>query len=155
MILVALLLIGSDELGGTLQSDDHDWLDVTDTATLAGELKVELINGFVPICGDAFEVLTAGTLSGAFDAVTLTGFPSDLIILVTYANNSVVLEVVELTPGDCDEDSDVDLLDFACFVDCFTGPGGGILPGCEVLDFDGDGDVDLLDYAEFQILVGP
>ncbi len=74
---------------------------------------------------------------------------------MTYSDNSVLLEVVEPTPGDCDEDSDVDMFDFACFVDCMTGPGGGLLPDCEGLDFDEDGDVDLLDFAEFQKLVSP
>jgi len=141
------------EIGGTTQGVDFDSLEVSGTATLAGELTVELIGGYVPVAGEAFEVLTGGSLSGTFDTVTLPGLPSDLNMVVTYPGNSVVLEVVALIPGDCDDDGDVDLLDFACFVDCFTGPGGGILPGCEGLDFDDDGDVDLLDYGVFQQLV--
>ena len=49
--------------------------------------------------------------------------------------------------GDLDGDEDVDLDDFASFADCFDGPGGSIVTGCECSDFDGDGDVDLADYS--------
>ena len=78
----------------------------------------------------------------------------DLNMVLTYSSNAVVLEAVALTPGDCDVDGDVDGLDFACFVGCMAGPGGGIPPGCEALDFDGDGDIDLLDFGIFQTLFG-
>ncbi len=37
------------------------------------------------------------------------------------------------------------------FLDCVTGPSGGLLGGCEKLDFDGDGDVDFDDFGVFQI----
>lgn len=55
------------------------------------------------------------------------------------------------TPGDCDGDGDVDLVDFADFQLCFTGPGGSVSAGCECADFDGDGDVDLTDFGSFQL----
>ena len=53
------------------------------------------------------------------------------------------------TPGDCDDDGDVDLIDYACFIDCLTGPGGGLLSGCDPFDTDVDGDVDLHDFGAF------
>ena len=53
--------------------------------------------------------------------------------------------------GDLDEDCDVDLLDFAGFVDCMSGPEGGVFVGCQPFDFDGDDDVDSADFAVFQI----
>jgi hypothetical protein len=62
----------------------------------------------------------------------------------------------EMGTGDCDDDGDVDLTDFGAFQLCFTGPGGGIAPGCECADFDGDGDVDLTDFGGFQLaFTGP
>ena len=55
-------------------------------------------------------------------------------------------------PGDCDCDGDVDLHDFADFVTCLEGPGGGLpQPDCACFDLDGNGDVDLNDFAGFQL----
>ena len=53
-------------------------------------------------------------------------------------------------PSDWDNDTDVDLPDFAEFALCFTGPDGGIPPGCDAVDFDCDNAVDLGDFALFQ-----
>jgi WD40 repeat protein len=55
------------------------------------------------------------------------------------------------TPGDTDGDGDVDLVDFAQFQLCFTGPGAPLADGCDSVDFDNDNDVDLADFGEFQL----
>ena len=52
-------------------------------------------------------------------------------------------------PCDFDHDGEVNLDDYAWFEDCMTGPGGGILSGCDSTDLDDDGDVDLADFAVF------
>jgi hypothetical protein len=59
--------------------------------------------------------------------------------------------------GDLDSDGDVDLMDYAGFQLCFTGPGGGpVGPDCARAEFDNDGDVDLADYGAFQVaFMGP
>jgi hypothetical protein len=59
--------------------------------------------------------------------------------------------------GDCDDDGDVDLVDFGSLQLCFTGPGGGpIAEGCECADSDSDDDVDLVDFGQFQLeFTGP
>lgn len=54
-------------------------------------------------------------------------------------------------PGDTDGDGDVDLVDFAAFQLCFTGPGGSAADQCNSVDFDDDGDVDLADFGAFQL----
>jgi hypothetical protein len=59
-------------------------------------------------------------------------------------------------PGDFDRDGDVDLVDFAQFQLCYTGPreaGTASLlePGCELADFDNDWDTDLVDFGEFTL----
>ncbi len=59
-----------------------------------------------------------------------------------------------IVPGDCDEDGDVDLADYACFFECESGVGGGVDPNCETYDFDVDDDVDLTDWGRFQVLFG-
>ena len=48
--------------------------------------------------------------------------------------------------GDCDQDGDVDLDDFAQFAGCLDGPGGGLEPGCGCFDFNTSGHVDLADF---------
>jgi hypothetical protein len=54
-------------------------------------------------------------------------------------------------PFDSDGDGDVDLIDFADFADCLTGPDSGLtLPCLETHDADGDDDADLADLAGFQ-----
>ncbi|HEY3244119.1 MAG TPA: PEP-CTERM sorting domain-containing protein, partial [Phycisphaerae bacterium] len=53
-------------------------------------------------------------------------------------------------PGDSDGDNDIDLVDIAAFANAFSGPGGIIAAGGEIMDFDADGDVDLLDFAELR-----
>jgi hypothetical protein len=53
-------------------------------------------------------------------------------------------------PGDWDGDGDIDLTDYAQFVQCLTGPDAGVLaPGCNTFDLDADLDVDLHDAAGF------
>jgi hypothetical protein len=54
---------------------------------------------------------------------------------------------------DLDDDADVDLVDFAEFQLCFTGPGQFITADdpCALADNDLDGDVDLADFSAFQL----
>lgn len=65
------------------------------------------------------------------------------------ASLTFLFHIVSLT-GDCDEDGDIDLVDFGSFQLCFSGAGPAA-PGCECADFDQDGDVDLIDFGEFQL----
>ena len=68
--------------------DQFDRVLVGGTATLGGALAVSLADNFVPVPGDSFQILTAGTLAGTFAAVTA---PAGMA--VTYSNNSVYLVV--------------------------------------------------------------
>lgn len=53
--------------------------------------------------------------------------------------------------GDADADGDLDLLDYAVYLNCVTGPDGDELgPECEIFDSEPDGDVDLIDFKQFQ-----
>ena len=69
-------------------TNQFDRVLVGGTATLGGALAVSLVNNFVPVPGDRFQILTAGTLAGTFSAVTA---PAGMA--VTYSNNSVYLVV--------------------------------------------------------------
>ncbi len=50
-------------------------------------------------------------------------------------------------PGDHDVDGDFDLVDYARFHGCLSGPAVAPAAGCDVFDVDGDGDVDLQDWG--------
>jgi hypothetical protein len=54
-------------------------------------------------------------------------------------------------PGDADGDGDLDLVDFAEFQLCFSGPTMQASPECSCSDMDGNGTVDLVDFGEFQL----
>ncbi|MCG3126023.1 MAG: hypothetical protein CHACPFDD_00851 [Phycisphaerae bacterium] len=59
-------------------------------------------------------------------------------------------------PGDCDSNGRVDLVDFAGFAACVTGPDAPppLPDACRCFDLDRDEDVDLHDFAVFQVQFG-
>ncbi|MCP4593702.1 MAG: hypothetical protein GY842_23445 [bacterium] len=73
------------------------------------------------------------------------------------ADSNGIGDACEIGPGDCNGDQVVDLVDYAKFHECVTGPDAGpILPDCECVDMDGDDDVDLVDFRGFQeVFTGP
>ena len=58
------------EIGGTALGTQYDRLAVSGTLTLAGKLHIQMVNGFSPSAGDAFRVLTAGSVVGIFSEIT-------------------------------------------------------------------------------------
>lgn len=56
--------------------------------------------------------------------------------------------------GDCDDDGDITLADYACFAECALGPNEPVPSDCDVFDYDFDADVDLADFAGFQLSFG-
>jgi hypothetical protein len=63
--------------------------------------------------------------------------------------------------GNYDCDQTINLMDYAVWVGCVTGPAGRgsadppYPAGCEAFDFDADGDVDLRDFAGFELVMTP
>jgi uncharacterized repeat protein (TIGR03803 family) len=83
-------------INGTVASGNFDSLQVTGSATLAGNLNVTAGGGFVPTSGDSYKILTASSLTGTFDntsptiQTTQNNSPSGQS-LVSYSNNSATL----------------------------------------------------------------
>jgi len=99
----------------------------------------------IPLGGGFFLVKPA---FGTLEAVAVDETASNEVIYLGDEGNSM-LHV--LTPGflvgDFDEDGDVDQLDRAQFVSCFTGPASGpIDPACAPGDADVDDDIDCDDW---------
>lgn len=94
--------------------------------------------GAIHSTGGAFDL--SGTV-GQPDAGTLTGGAFEL--------NGAFW--IPLPPGDCEDDGDVDLIDYEQFRSCLTGPlGAGPSSACRCFDVDQSGAVDLCDVAVFQ-----
>ncbi len=76
------------ELGGTTPGTGYDQLAVHGAVTLAGTLNVSAINGFVPLNGNQFTVLTYNSRTGMFTQITGGQFSAaynanDLTLTVT------------------------------------------------------------------------
>lgn len=112
------------ELGGDVAGTQYDQLKVLGDVNLAGQLQIELIDGFTLLESDVFEILdVGGTLTGTF-----AGLPQgDLVGQFNGVNLYIRY--------DWGDGNDVAL---------YTDPSG--LGG----DFDGDGDVDGRDFLAWQ-----
>jgi adhesin HecA-like repeat protein len=61
------------EMGGLAVGSQFSAVNVTGTATLDGTLKLILTDGFVPVSGDLFQIMTFGSRSGTFATVDDNG----------------------------------------------------------------------------------
>jgi hypothetical protein len=59
----------SIELGGTTRGSQYDAIVASGNLSLSGVLQLSLINGFIPVAGDSFDILDWNTLSGAFSSL--------------------------------------------------------------------------------------
>ena len=138
------------ELRGGDNSDptrpQFDQLLVGRTATLDGELQIELVDRFLPRVGEEFVVLTAGSLQGTFDRVFSVGSTARLAWQVNYTPEKVQLTFAGLA-GDINLDGEVDDEDAALFTR-HLGRGSGSV--WRSGDFDFDGETTLLDLALLQ-----
>jgi hypothetical protein len=76
---------------------DHDRLEVTGDALLGGTLEVSLLGGFAPAWGDAFTVLTAGAIDGAFETLDLPEAPAGFVYEVEYTDIAATLTLARRT----------------------------------------------------------
>lgn len=81
-----------------------DAIAVEGPVLLGGTLNVSLIDGFIPIAGDTFTIITANFISGDFNLITLPKLPPPRFWEVLQDANSVTLHVGPVIPGDLDGD---------------------------------------------------
>ena len=84
------------EIGGRSAGLGYDRLQSSGAATLAGELNVALVNGFVPVAGDSFVVATFPSHTGAFADIHLPTLPPTLRWDPVVSATDVRLNVAEL-----------------------------------------------------------
>ena len=80
-------------LGGT-NSGQWGQLSAINGASLNGPLNIGLANGFVPVVGNQFRILSCANLSGSFTSTNMPGG-----IAVVYTNNGVILAVTNSVVG--------------------------------------------------------
>jgi hypothetical protein len=90
----------SIELGGRSVGVPYDRLAVTGQATLDGTLAISLIGGFSPLVGDSFQVLTFGSATGQFAAITGTNLGSGRLLVPTYNATDLTLTVAQMLQVD-------------------------------------------------------
>lgn len=129
------------ELGMT-DPNNADLLNVTGQLKAAGTLEVLLRSGASePQPGDAFNIIDAGSVSGAFGAVTLSALaPGNLWDLRELYTTGVVSV---LSASDAMNN----------FLSCLDGPNVAPTGGCGTEDQDADNDVDVHDLAAWQSCV--
>ncbi|MEZ6076974.1 MAG: hypothetical protein R3C56_15295 [Pirellulaceae bacterium] len=135
------------EIGGATPGSEHDQINHSGTAALAGTLDVQLIGGFTPSVGDSFVILSAsGGISGTFNSANLPPAPSGAGWHVDYGTTEAVVKpLMDLAQvssfnvgnGNSTTRSQINQLDVVfdghqvdIDIDAFTfekrGPGGGV-----------------------------
>jgi hypothetical protein len=102
------------ELAGTAPGAQYDRLVVAGSASLAGTLDVDLLDGFAPAAGNSFEIISAaGGVLGTFNNELLPALAPNLEWNVLYGSNTVTLQVsAPGLPGDYNDDGSVDAADY-------------------------------------------
>ena len=85
------------EIGGLIEGDEYDFLDVSGTANLAGTLEVALADLFTPETGDFFDILRADAIGTEFDILMLAPLDGNLFWDVEYLRDPIDFDVVRLT----------------------------------------------------------
>ncbi|CAG0951971.1 hypothetical protein PHYC_00247 [Phycisphaerales bacterium] len=99
------------EIAGLTPDTEFDRL-TANTASLNGTLFVRFMNGFHPLAGDTFTVLTTSNATGrtgTFSNVSVLDSLDGLVIEVLYGANSATVHVLQCTPcTPCDPDVNCD-----------------------------------------------
>ncbi len=133
-------LAGTTKADGTGAAGQYSAINVG-SATLDGNLNVFLVDGFTPLAGNTFQIIS-GTRTGTLNPVGLPVLSGGLAWDVQYNPASVILQVIAGLTADFDSDGDVDSLDLSIWESSF-GIGAGA-------DADGDGDSDGNDFLAWQ-----
>jgi len=135
------------ELAGTALGSQYDTLAVSGDLTLGGALDVDLLDGFTPLPGSVFQIVSAaGGVGGSFENALLPAL-SGANWQMRYSVNAVLLQVA-LT-GDYNFNGRVDAADYTLWRNSLGQIGIGL-----AADGDGDRQIDVDDYAVWKTHFG-
>ncbi|HVF73346.1 MAG TPA: autotransporter-associated beta strand repeat-containing protein [Chthoniobacterales bacterium] len=89
------------ELGGTTPGTGFDQVAVGGSASISGTLNLNLVNGFRPVVGQTFAILTSSSATGNFSTINSSGFT----VRSDVTNAGVVLTITSVDPGIADAPS--------------------------------------------------
>ncbi|WP_146441395.1 hypothetical protein [Botrimarina colliarenosi] len=154
---VGVATFGGDLATGKLvieidAAGQHDRVEVAGRAELDEQLVVEFVSpeGYAPAAGDAFPLLTAGSITGGFTSLTAPALGEGLAWRVQQTGSSLTLWVVEPgLAGDFNYDGAVNAADYTVWRDA-AGSTGALLAA----DANGDNQVDQADYDAWRAAYG-
>ena len=134
------------EIGGPDASDpasaQHDRIDVDGTATIEGDIRLSLIDGYEPRVGESFELIVAEGILGEFETVFVDPIGSYLTLRVAYDGDRVLAVVAPAIDGDYNADGVVDAADYVVW----RGALDRAVTPYTIADGTGDGFVDQADF---------
>ncbi|NRR91419.1 T9SS type A sorting domain-containing protein [Winogradskyella undariae] len=93
-----LSLISSATLTTEIESTTEvDLVNVNETATIGGKLKVNLLEDYDPAIGTTYTILQANAITGTFSSIEYPDLGTNKEFSITYNTDNIVLEVVEST----------------------------------------------------------
>ncbi len=128
------------EIGGTTLGSQYDSLTIVGNAALDGIVDVALVNGFSPVAGQQFTILTATSIVD--NGLALGGSAASSFSLLVNSS-SVILQAIGL-PGDYNDNGAVDAADYVLWRK------GGPLTN----EVDTPGVVNTADYTEWRARFG-
>lgn len=138
------------EISG-MAGNPHDMIIVSGDASLDGTLQIDAIDGYAPLPGDQFTVLTSNSFNSTVFEDVEAARVGDVILWPTYQTNSLL--IIGQLAGDMDlsgviDEDDIPLFAFA--VRDNAGYDAALhLTEFEVADVDGNGRVDFGDLSPF------
>jgi T5SS/PEP-CTERM-associated repeat protein/autotransporter-associated beta strand protein len=84
------------EIGGSTLGPQYDHLQVAGQVSFAGNLDAQLINGFQPVLGQRFDVVTFGARQGSFNTFSGLNLGNGLVFTPDYDANNFYLAVTPL-----------------------------------------------------------
>jgi cyclophilin family peptidyl-prolyl cis-trans isomerase len=132
-------LAAATPTGGSYTDTQYDRVVASENAFLAGRLSVSFLNGFNPVAGNKFDVVTATNIIGAFSDFDLPQLSAGL---VWNLNRSATAYSLSVVAADFNRNGVVDAADYVVWRNT---KGTNVTPYSGA-DGDGDGDVDDGDY---------
>lgn len=128
-------------VSGPVAYEDFDRLEVSGQVQAGGTLEVEFDQGFVPVGGDRFELISASSVTGEFDSIVALGLPAGMTATAEYDAGSLTIQVVACL-ADLNQDGRLDFFDVSAFMAAFNQQN-------PAADFNGDGAFDFFDVSSF------